>query len=335
MRDLINKVAPTLYLYSDREDRDEIMRDGIAADEVVITTKLVHDNRDVWEIDLSHDLTLDHIPADCLNLLSERIMEAPIADISHLGDWEKSSSYRDPRDRKLLTSVKALNKIKTMWKYPTEVDFNIILINNAEANRHTELGMIDRKTIPDLFPVSADSIEALLRDDQVNIIFTNNKGAERVPMTGWVMAHRFGHALYAGRQRSFYMKEALATFNRYLGDILKEYNIRPTDSREPLMTNGPVTRFLEHLCIFRSAREKNLRSSFEAFYELFAQYIMREAITFNPLPKSFKFGSSTYIYSRPDDDYEYDNSTMEEMGDEMRQYFETAIHYAVGKVLVM
>lgn len=332
MRDLINKVAPTLYLYSDREDRDDIMRDGIAADAVVITTKLMHDNRDVWEIDLDHDFTLDHIPADCLNLLSERIMEAPIADISHLGDWEKSSSYRDPRDRKLLTSVKALNKIKTMWKYPTEVDFNIILINNAEANRQTELGMIDRKTIPDLFPVSADSIEALLRDDQVNIIFTNNKGAERVPMTGWIMAHRFGHALYAGRGRSFYMKEALATFNRYLGDILNEYGI---GRYKPMENNGPVTRFLEHLCIFRSAREKNLRSSFEAFYELFAQYIIRGAITFNPLPKSFKFGPSYYTYARPEDDYEYDNRAMEEMGDEMRQYFETAVHYAVGKVLVM
>jgi len=274
------------------------------------------------------------------------ITEAPISDITHLGNWEKNSSYRD-QDRKLLTSPKAITKIKSMWRFPTEVDFNIFLINNPEANRHTELGTIGKidqakEWLGKNMPKTAPEIIVGLKPDEVNILFTNNKGVERVPMTGWIMAHRLGHVLFragtATREYSYFM-EALSVLNRYVGEILSGYGLIPARPIPGVpvdaLTPNHARAFMREICTFRSAREKTLRTGVEAIHELFAEYITTGTVRFNPIPQSFKVGHTYARYKRDDEDFDSDNRSLDDLVYELIQYFETAIHYAVGRVYVM
>jgi len=316
---------------------------------------------DLWEVDvrglnLERDETTDHdhlgekwyvdwesesIAPERLNLLSDRIMEnlvteAPIEDIHHIGNWDKNSSYRE-QDRRLLTAPKAVAKIKAMWKYPEDVPYNIILVNNAEANRHTEVGLVKPESLATMFPKSITQIEPLIRSDAVNIIYTNNKGSERVPMTGWIMAHRFGHALFRFNS-SYYFREAVGVLERYLDQYMDSYGVRkeaPRYSEYKSIDTPSSVKILQAICTFRSARENNLRNPMEAIHELFAQYIITGTLKFNPLPRSIKWKTSTYVYKYEETDYQSEVHSLGDLADELQSYFEAAAEYSVGKILVM
>jgi hypothetical protein len=278
------------------------------------------------------------------------LFEAPISDISHIGNWEKNSSYRE-QDRKLLTSPKAVAKIKSMWKYPRETMFNIILINHPDANKHTEVGQIDHdwleKNMPRVFP----QIEPLLKDDEINILYTNNKGAERVPMTGWIMAHRLGHALYAyhsrGKGAGYYFNEAHQDFERTTLMVLKHYGIAgareygwgtTTRSSSRLDVNGPTLGFLREVCTFKSARDHNIRNPYEVTHECLAQYMLTGKIVFKNIPKHFKYGNSYYGFRKnpnAPEAYEYMNVAYQSLADMMVENFENALVHSEGMILVM
>ncbi len=280
-------------------------------------------------------------------LSEDELSEAPIEDINLLGNWDKNSSFRDPRDRKLLTNPKAITKIKGMWKYPEEVGYNILLINNSEANRHTEVGDVgpaggttDEHELLRMFPNTWAEIKPYIRSDQINIIFTNNKGAERVPMTGWIMAHRLGHVMYRknrGQKNNVthFFDEATREFNRIISDVMKQYNMAPAGYRsEPLMSTNSLP-LISAVCSFKAARENNLRNPFEAIFDLFAQYIFLGKIKFNDIPTSIKWKRATYTYNG-NADYDYDNrSIKDDLAGELQDFFETALHYAVGRIYVM
>ncbi len=289
----------------------------------------------------------DFIDKTGLLFESTTLEEMPISAISHLGDWNKGSSFRSAQDRKLLTNDKAITKIKTMWRYPDEVNYNILLINNAEANLHTEVGLVKPEgnspydCLPAMFPKTIGQIQPLLKGDHVNIIFTNNKGSERVPLTGWVMAHRFGHAISRGTS-SHYFTEAEKTFERYLTDLVEQYRLTPNNKltfggRSPRILASTNTRSLiSSICTFKSARDNNLRNSMEAMFELFAQYIITGKCVFNDIPRSIRVGQSTHYYRGDADDYDSDNRAIQQdLSYELGEFFATAIHYAEGKIFVM
>lgn len=264
-------------------------------------------------------------------MLIRELFESPISDMSHLGDWERNSSFRHEQDRKLVTNPKAIRKIKAMWKYPEEVNFNIILINNAEANRWTEMGSVSREKLQRMFPKTIAEIEPLLKRDEVNIIFTNNKGDQRVPITGWIMAHRFGHALWRNaREEHYYFNQAVRTLGEHLTALMRLYGVRTTlFDRE--------TRYLaQAIGTFKSARDKKLRNAFELVHELFAQYIMTGQITFNDVPKVLKVGRNYRSLQGDEDDLYAANRLLQfDLPYELGKYFETACHHSVGKIFVM
>jgi hypothetical protein len=118
--------------------------------------------------------------------------EAPIEDMSFVGNWDKNSAFRT-QDRKLLNNPKAQAKIIQKWE-KVIVPFNIIFVNNAEANRLNGIGHVStswlEKNMPKTYP------ELKLNDEAVNVLYHGNKGSPRAPMTAWVIAHRFGHTLF-------------------------------------------------------------------------------------------------------------------------------------------
>lgn len=269
----------------------------------------------------------------------DTLEEMPISNINHLGNWDKNSSFRHVQDRKLLTNPKAVTKIKSMWKYPDYVNYNIILINNAEANQWTEEGLVGFEKLKSMFPKTHSEIAPLLKDDEVNIIFTNNKGAARVPMTGWVMAHRLGHALFRGG-KNYYFKESVDVIERYLKELMDDYGIRPNapsyDRSTPSLGSTTSRNIAHAICTFKSAREKKLRTSFEMVHELFAQYVINGTVKFNPPPRSIKVGNSTYPFRYDEESYQRTiHAVVDDMPYEVNPYFDAAINSVVGKVLVM
>jgi hypothetical protein len=249
--------------------------------------------------DLRHMVAEDESEIDETEILDEMPMQA----VTHLGDWTKNSGYNS-QDRKLLNNPKAIKKIQAAWKFPEEVDYNVVLVNNPEANRHMEVGLVgDQNSAQDWLvknmPKNAPDIIAALRGDQVNIIYTNNKGAERVPMTGWIMAHRFGHAIFArqyGKQSSHYYDESAQTLARYLDDLAKQYGISSDDGvgrgdrNLKALLSASTRNLMTAICTFKSARDGNLRNTFEALHELLSQYIFTGKLTFADIPKSVKVG---------------------------------------------
>lgn len=270
--------------------------------------------------------------------------EMPMTAITQVGDWGKNSSFKD-QDRKLLNNPKATSKMKAMWNYPEEVDYNVILINNPEAKKHTEVGLIGaadeaKNWLTRQMPKTAPEIIPMLDSAQINIIYTNNSGAERVPMTGWIMAHRFGHAIMR-MGKSQYYDEAANTLSRYLGDLAEQYGIPLNgvgygDRRNNALLSTTTRNLMTQICTFKSARDNNLRNTFEAMHELFAQYIITGKLTFNPVPRMAKVGNSKYFYRGSEREYQDDCHVIQhDLSYELEQFFETAIHYAVGRTFVM
>jgi hypothetical protein len=272
------------------------------------------------------------------------LFESPISDVSLLGNWERSSSFRDPRDRKLLQSPKAIQKMKVQWKYPEETMVNIICVNSADANKHTEEGEVTLDWLRQKMPRDFDQIEPLIKPSEINIIFTNNKGSERVPLTGWVMAHRFGHALQASHARAnaaYYWGEAGRELTHYMFELMKVYHIgRPNwqlgraKGFYDLATITPLRGLMHAIGTFRSARDKNIRNPLEFLYETFAQFVFTGKITFNEPPRSFRYGHHHYG-CRDDDDYEMAGRYVDDLAYQLAEYFGVAVGYSEGKIFVM
>jgi hypothetical protein len=281
------------------------------------------------------------------------LFEAPISDFHHIGNWEKNSSFRNPQDRKLLTNPKAIKKMKSQWRFPEESMFNIILVNHPDGNPSLtmETGIVQHDWIADNMPRIADQVEAALDDSAINIIYTNNSGAERVPMTGWIMAHRLGHALEAygtrsrGAKYAYYYHEADQVFADNLRQLMEEFyslDLGDRGSRIGQHRRFDVPRgghavlgFLRAACTFRSAREHNIREAGEVLHESFAQYLFTGKVRFGDIPKSFKYGNSWYRFRGDEDDYDHANMLWRETGEQMAEYFETCISYCDGQILVM
>jgi hypothetical protein len=278
------------------------------------------------------------------------LFEAPISDINHIGDWDRNSSFRD-QDRKLLTNPKAVSKIKSMWKYPEETMFNVLLVNHPDGNKWTEQGDVTEEWLAENMPRVYPQIKPLLKGDEVNIIFTNNKGSERVPMTGWIMAHRFGHALessQARRRSAYYFGEAVQLFTEVVFDVVGHYGIRysptgwgfqstnPIKNRFSMRETTALRGFFHAVATFRSAREGNIRDGNEVILELLAQYMTTGKIRFNDIPKSFKYGRNYYSFRGDQETYDQVNYQFtQELPMQLRDYLETAIHDTEGMIFVM
>jgi hypothetical protein len=279
------------------------------------------------------------------------ITEAPIEDLTHVGDWEKSSSFRHAQDRKLLTNPKAIQKITKQWE-KTPVDFNVYLVNNADGTRHGEIGEVSQEWLEQNLPNTAPYFK--YNPNAVNILYMNNSGSARVPMTGWVLAHRLGHALNrydnkysswnGGMRRQFQdFTDALAELYRTVATILNDgygYKDRvPSHERDYdklRATEGLIAAFYQQIGTMRSARTGNLRDEREFILELLAQYMLTGRIKFNPIPKSFKYGRHNYVMFRgPEGDMEYYNGMLEDLADSLEHMFLNLLGSAVGKILVM
>jgi hypothetical protein len=273
-----------------------------------------------------------------LNDLIHLLTEDEIDNLELKGDWSpdaKKYGYDKPSIG-ILTHSKGLEKIKKKWE-KTRFQFDVYLLRSKEGNKYTELGQVTWDFVRDKLKLNID-----FDSDKITVIYTNNKGAELMPMTPWTMAHRLGHAM-----ARTYSAELPSNSNHMYGELRREvdkllqeiastvYGKKSLNKNinssyySSVVPDSKLKKELAHaLGTFKSARDKKLRADFEFVNELIAQYIISDKITLNRrfpsiLPMKFNWGNPDGPHSG-----QISPERQEEINDIIDQY-EASIYYAI------
>jgi hypothetical protein len=294
-----------------------------------------------------------------LNFHDWLLSEMPI-QIQKVGGWgEKDRPYGYRKDD-LKIMERGIEKITAKWAKSQE-QFNTFICRSSNCFKYIEVGQVDEdfvreklglKIVPN--PTQPDEIK--VDPNAITYIVTNNRGADRIPLTAWTLAHRFGHAIAATGRMS---RKPMPAFEYFTNELMRDLrmiieqaygeNVRfqygsPADANQ--------ARMMQKVCCaigtMKSARDGTLRNIFEFAYELIAQYIITGKITFNPLPKSiayYKTDENDYgrrtsrrasLYSRYDYDLESTNEYIEDsLKETVTMNIQTVLSSCVGKIFVM
>ena len=266
--------------------------------------------------------------------LSEILSEMPIGTYTTIGDFTKSKSFGDKRDRELVTHPVAIQKVKDFFKN-TSGDFDFYFVNLQGRRRFAERGKVDEKFLFSPYPeglgITPNQLSnGRINHDNITVFFVGNSASEKVPMTSWTIAHRFGHAIRFEYGFKTYVEWLNGEFNK----ILQLYNVRNKDSYGFGDRQFQVSKanLYNQIGTMKSAREGKIDRYVEFYYELFAQYLKTGGIKLNPLNdriKLYKNGISTTS------DIDYVNQILSEIERDFHFYAEDAINDNCGKIFIM
>lgn len=269
-------------------------------------------------------------------------MEMPIANIKHVGNWNRGSSFRHPVDRALLTSPRGLEKINRQWQRTPYV-FDMYLVNDPRVNKQEfiEVGEVSEdfvrekmKLTPEEFPGRTPGV--------ITIIFTNNRGNRRYMASGWILAHRFGHALWASQGQ---MGKEWLEYTRHLRTVFRDmlssvYDVN-IGEKDYVSGDDVILRLAAHqVGTMKSAREASLNNWYEFAYELFAQYLLTGKITLNPLPDTLvtklePFGRKRLAKADKSAQKMYNTHDLDYYAGELEQFMDNILDMAQGRIFVM
>lgn len=278
------------------------------------------------------------------------LIETPIGDYQTFGDFSKSSSFKDKRDRMLIQHPKSIERMKKKFGN-TPYNFNLFFVNSPKARQHQEVGLVNldyvRKNLGDEVANAVQNSSD--HDDSINVVFTNNNGSERMPFTAWIAAHRLGHAFAREKgMRSDHnqYKSASDHLIQGLANIMADYGQEEFPNSERKMTASgwggnerektrvnqlAMIHFFQNVATFKSARDHNLRDWFEVLNELIAQYLTTGSIKFNKAPQSFGGRARKYYVK----DAESANEQLETLARDMQYMIDGIMSSVVGGILVM
>lgn len=295
----------------------------------------------------------------------KKFTEAPIDTFQTLGNFDKGSSFKSKTDRTILQNDKAVQKIKNKWA-ESKHKYDMYFLNSKEAAKHGDEGAVDADFIKN--ELKLDKFEN--DPDAITIIFTGNSGDERVQLTPWILAHRFGHTIWASRRSNNpEHKKINEAWDKLLGLIAENVNpIFDNGYEHPLRiatrgdmvglpasgyysdqerataarNNDILRKFYGVVGTMKSARDDNVIRPYEFYYELLAQYIFSNEIKFNHIPKVIGYGKKAWgrntnevRFRGNDHDFDYYDSYMQNIVDEYPGYADYLLNRCVGKVFVM
>jgi len=234
-------------------------------------------------------------------VVRDTVSEMPVRNITKVGNFEKGGGFKKV-DKAILGSEKGIKKITNQW-YRTEFDFDFYFTQVPKLNKpeYREHGVFT--------PEQQSGVEEIIdqeitpNSEGISIIFNGNSGAEKVMMTGWVMAHRFGHSVRASRSDGR-IQSAWADYVNDVNDSLKGlvrdvYDINNLvfnrtrsqhggegESMVDINSQELFRHVVQQLSTFKSARDKKINRFYEFYYELFAQYLITGKIEFNVPPEN-------------------------------------------------
>lgn len=278
------------------------------------------------------------------------ITEVPLQSYDTMGDFNKPGPFRGP-DKKLVPHPTNILKTQKFLE-KTPYDFRLFFSNVPGTGKYSEYGPADPAKLEEIFGKEQANQIINGSEDAITVVFVGNKGDAKVPLTPWLMAHRFGHAIQAGQRGKQVWSawgEAEKHFFSQVNSMLEEYYGKASSSRfgvTPSSMRGDLTP--EYNALFnaigtqRSSRSNNIKRPYEFLYELFAQYLGTGKVTLNPLPTNLGYGRkawgtpSRYLNMKP----EYRNNedareAADILGRDMEYMFDDVLSSSVGKIFVM
>lgn len=274
--------------------------------------------------------------------------EMPVAHYQTVGNFDKASSFKHEDDRKIITNPKAIAKLHKKFAN-NRFDFNLFFVNMPGMAKHLETGVVDAAWVEQNMPKAWPELQQNISGNSINIIFTNNSATPRYPMTAWIIAHRFGHAMDRYNQGRKTFDDVRKTCYEYAERILELFNTKlPSENRygygydRPKSTAPTRTKTLHNLWKqiggMKSARDGTLRDEFEFYHELCAEYLITGEIKLRPIEGGLITG---YSFGRPQTrncspgDREYMNSLIGSLAETLTDEYEGIVSSMVGKILVM
>lgn len=274
----------------------------------------------------------------------------PIRRFSRIGNWDRNHGFKET-DRRLLTRPTTVQKFLDRWRRSKHI-FDIYLVNTPRSNKadFREIGKIEGDKLNDDLGTAIE-----FQPDAISVVFTNNVGAEKVPFTGWIAAHRFGHALWrmqsprAWKRIQYVFNQILDAYNL---PIHYPYRISKYDSERGeysrMAYGGWMTtstqryhKYLaQHIGTMQSARTNRLRTPYEFYYELLAQYMLTGRVRFRPLTNCVIFGPAPwgrkFTSCLNDPIYLTElNERLRSLAYELEDLFDRDLDEATGKVFLM
>jgi hypothetical protein len=273
-----------------------------------------------------------------VNLVESVLLtEMPMVDGPKLvGNFTKNSGFKDD-DRKLLTNPKAVEKIVKQWEN-TPFDFDVYMLNLPKVNKtqFREKGEVSLDYIRNQLKLSPEEVPDN-DESKITVLFTGNFGAEKVPMTGWMIAHRFAHSMTREENKQIaktefaYFTRELTDFlgniiyqiyNYQIGDSLKYYDYQKLDAKH----------FFNAIGTMASARNKKIVRPYEFTYELIAQWLLTGSVKLQ-FPQGVR--TKKGFYRADPESLEMYTRELEEINDFINQHIEALVGRFVGKILVM
>jgi hypothetical protein len=300
------------------------------------------------------------------------LFEAPLADVSHYGDWSDTTSNHKPItgqdstndigrnafaknsfvskvDRTLATDPKNLDILKKKFEARAE-DFYLYFINDPKMLyflKNVDYGEITLKQAAHEFPKPMTAkIEQVLENYpmSIQVVLAHNEGGEhRHALTPWTIAHRMVHALMSinGKIGRYNWQNEITSTDRDLEYIAKKYydfHVAEGETAAGVM--------LMSLCTMASVRNNKILKLYDSgdyYYELkaemFTQYILTGKITFKPAPTVLQYGDETLKHPR--NEYPIKPGTqadVQRMINQAREHYEgifqTILKEARGKIVV-
>lgn len=238
------------------------------------------------------------------------LSEMPITKFQLQGNWQPNNRSGNGFDKKsigILTNPKAVEKIHRKWSN-TKENFELYFVRQIGASKFNEVGEVSKEWVKEKLGMDIQPAE-----DTITVIFTNNIGGDKMPMTAWVIAHRMAHTI-ARLNKDFaahFSREVVNFFN----EITSKLNGKFGETIQPIHVAQAVGTM-------QSARNFNLGSFREFIFELVAQYVITGHIKFNPLTK--RIITSIVPRKRPTMTYaRVTDEELQELNDDLAMKIET------------
>lgn len=271
------------------------------------------------------------------------LSEMPIAGFNLIGQWgpEAKRGYGYSRqDTGILENPKAVEKIHKSWSN-SKNEFDLYFVRSFQASKHREKGEKSREWVKENV-----GIDIIPKEDAITVVFTNNTGAEKIPMTAWAMAHRLGHAIRLDKTFERYVREEM---DRDFKEILfYVYGIEgkaswSAQAHDRMMMERYRKALFSSVGKMRSARENRLRNSDEFVHELVAQYVITGKIEFNDLPdplivdRRMAWGRPNHTTRRVSDRAAYVeyNEMLKSNAEKYEYHLDSVFSGLEGKIFVM
>lgn len=266
------------------------------------------------------------------------IKEDAIDTLDFKGDWGDNAPRRgfDKASLGILKSPVGIEKIKRLWNKIPQT-FDIYLLRSPQGwniSQERIFGEVDEDFLVDKLKINIP-----VNRDNITLIYMGNKGANKVPMTAWTMAHRFGHACTTDKNNkiNYYYTEIVETIDKLVDDVAQLIYNRTTKKTHGYGENASDKQKIERavmiaLGTFKSARDKTLLRSGEFTFELIAQHMITGKVTLNKKLPSVLV--TRFNWGRPGGPYaDKRNEEFQTELDELIENAENELNYEINDLL--